>query len=104
MFAIIGPVIAAEQSSGQIAASATWSNCIVGMEWAGYGPTYALLAAATLGAIGWFVLARRRNRSPHEPSGRAGDMRGRACRTLRTRMSPSGGAPKARPAGSSGLR
>jgi predicted MFS family arabinose efflux permease len=82
-FAIIGPVIAAQQSSDRIAAIAayaTWSDCglaagafigIVGMEWAGYGPTYALLSAATLGAIGWFVLARRRNRSPHEPSGRA---------------------------------
>jgi MFS family permease len=69
-FAIIGPVIAAQQSSDRIAAIAayaTWSDCglaagafigIVGMEWAGYGPTYALLAAATVASILWFMLAR----------------------------------------------
>jgi MFS family permease len=66
-FAIIGPVIAAQQSSDRIAAIAayaTWSDCglaagafigIVGMEWAGYGTTYALLAAATVAAILWFM-------------------------------------------------
>jgi MFS family permease len=69
-FAIIGPVIAAQQSSDRIAAIAayaTWSDCglaagafigIVGMEWAGYGTTYALLAAATVASILWFMLAR----------------------------------------------
>jgi MFS family permease len=69
-FAIIGPVIAAQQSSDRIAAIAayaTWSDCglaagafigIVGMEWAGYGPTYALLGAATIASILWFMLAR----------------------------------------------
>ena len=68
LFAIIGPVIAAQQSADRIAAIAayaTWSDVglaagafigIVGMEWAGYGPTYALLAAATLAAIVWFRL------------------------------------------------
>jgi MFS family permease len=67
-FAIIAPVIAAQQSSDRIAAIAayaTWSDCglaagafigIVGMEWAGYGPTYGLLAAATVAAILWFML------------------------------------------------
>jgi MFS family permease len=71
MFAIIGPVIAAQQSTDRIAAIAayaTWSDVglaagafigIVGMEWAGYGPTYALLAAMTLATVMWFWLARR---------------------------------------------
>ena len=70
-FAIIGPVIAAQQSSDRIAAIAayaTWSDCglaagafigIVGMEWAGYGTTYALLAVATVASILWFMFARR---------------------------------------------
>jgi MFS family permease len=68
LFAIVAPVMAAEQSPdriGAIAAYATWSDCglaagafigIVGMEWAGYTPTYALLAGATVGAVFWFKL------------------------------------------------
>ena len=68
LFAIVAPVMAAQQSSdriGAIAAYATWSDCglaagafigIVGMEWAGYAPTYALLAAATVAATLWFRL------------------------------------------------
>jgi predicted MFS family arabinose efflux permease len=72
-FAVIAPVIAAGQSTdriGALAAYATWSDCglaagafigIVGMEWAGYGTTYALLAAATVGSILWFMLARTRS-------------------------------------------
>ena len=60
LFAIVAPVIAARQSSDRIGALAsyvTWSDCglaagaflgIVGMEWAGYPVTYALLGAATL--------------------------------------------------------
>jgi hypothetical protein len=60
--------MAAEQSTdriGAIAAYATWSDCglaagafigIVGMEWAGTAPTYALLGAATVAAIAWFRL------------------------------------------------
>ena len=58
LFAIVSPVIAAQQSTdriGAIAAYATWSDCglaagafigIMGMEWAGYPATYALLAGA----------------------------------------------------------
>ena len=70
LFAIVSPVIAAQQSTdriGAIASYATWSDCglaagafigIMGMEWAGYPATYALLAAATLAAIVWFSLRR----------------------------------------------
>ncbi len=70
LFAIVSPVIAAQQSTdriGAIAAYATWSDCglaagafigIMGMEWAGYPATYALLAALTLAAIVWFSLRR----------------------------------------------
>lgn len=70
LFAIVSPVIAAQQSTdriGAIAAYATWSDCglaagafigIMGMEWAGYPATYAMLAAATLAAIAWFSLRR----------------------------------------------
>ena len=70
LFAIVSPVIAAQQSTdriGAIASYATWSDCglaagafigIMGMEWAGYPATYALLAAATLAAIIWFSLRR----------------------------------------------
>lgn len=67
-FAVIGPVIAAGQSSdriGALAAYATWSDCglaagafigIVGMEWAGTATTYALLAGATVAAVFWLRL------------------------------------------------
>ena len=67
-FAVIGPVIAAGQSSdrlGALAAYATWSDCglaagafigIVGMEWAGTATTYALLAGATVAAVSWLRL------------------------------------------------
>ena len=70
LFAIVSPVIAAQQSTdriGAIASYATWSDCglaagafigIMGMEWAGYPATYAMLAAATLAAIVWFSLRR----------------------------------------------
>ena len=70
LFAIVSPVIAAQQSTdriGAIASYATWSDCglaagafigIMGMEWAGYPATYAMLAAATLAAIIWFSLRR----------------------------------------------
>jgi MFS family permease len=70
-FAIIGPIIAAQQSSdriGAIAAYATWSDCglaggaflgIMGMEWAGYPATYGLLGAATIAAIVWFMAHAR---------------------------------------------
>ena len=69
-FAIIGPVIAAQQSSDRIAAIAayaTWSDCglaagafigIMGMEWIGYPLTYAALGGVTLAAIVWFTLAK----------------------------------------------
>jgi predicted MFS family arabinose efflux permease len=68
LFAIVAPVLAAQQSSdriGAIAAYATWSDCglaagafigIVGMEWAGYAATYAWLGAATVASIFWFML------------------------------------------------
>ncbi len=70
IFAIIAPIIAAEQSSnriGAIAAYATWSDCglaagafigIMGMEWLGYPFTYAALGGTTLAAILWFTLAK----------------------------------------------
>jgi MFS family permease len=70
IFAIVAPIIAAEQSSdriGAIAAYATWSDCglaagafigIMGMEWLGYPLTYAALGGATLTAIAWFMLAK----------------------------------------------
>ena len=70
IFAIVAPIIAAEQSSdriGAIAAYATWSDCglaagafigIMGMEWLGYPFTYAALGAVTVVAIVWFMLAK----------------------------------------------
>jgi DHA1 family inner membrane transport protein len=74
MFAIIGPIIAAEQSTdriGAIAAYSTWSDCglaagaflgLVGMQWAGFPLTYVTLAATILAALGWFML-----RAPSAP-------------------------------------
>jgi MFS family permease len=68
MFAIIGPIVAAQQSTdriGAIAAYSTWSDCglaagaflgIVGMQWAGVALTYVALAVATLAALAWFML------------------------------------------------
>jgi predicted MFS family arabinose efflux permease len=70
IFAIVAPIVAAEQSSdriGAIAAYATWSDCglaagafigIMGMEWIGYPLTYAALGGLTLAAIVWFTLAK----------------------------------------------
>jgi MFS family permease len=70
IFAIVAPIVAAEQSSdriGAIAAYATWSDCglaagafigIMGMEWIGYPLTYAALGGVTLAAIVWFTLAK----------------------------------------------
>jgi predicted MFS family arabinose efflux permease len=70
MFAIVAPVIAAQQSEdriGAIAAYATWSDCglaagafigIVGMEWAGYPLTYSMLGVVTIAAVVWFTLRR----------------------------------------------
>jgi predicted MFS family arabinose efflux permease len=70
VFAIVAPVIVAQQSTdriGAIAAYATWSDCglaagaflgIMGMEWAGYAATYAILGAVTVAAIVWFMLRR----------------------------------------------
>jgi len=70
VFAIVAPIVAAEQSTdriGAIAAYATWSDCglaagafigIMGMEWLGYPITYAALGAVTLAAVVWFTLAR----------------------------------------------
>jgi len=70
IFAIVAPIVAAEQSSdriGAIAAYATWSDCglaagafigIMGMEWIGYSLTYAALGGVTLAAIVWFTLAK----------------------------------------------
>ncbi len=67
-FAIVAPIVAAEQSSdriGAIAAYATWSDCglaagafigIMGMEWLGYPATYGALGAATIAAVLWFTL------------------------------------------------
>lgn len=69
MFAIVAPIVAAQQSSdriGAIAAYATWSDCglaagafigIMGMEWIGYPLTYATLGGVTIAAILWFTLA-----------------------------------------------
>jgi MFS family permease len=70
VFAIVGPIVAAQQSSdriGAIAAYATWSDCglaagafigIMGMEWLGYPITYAVLGAVTVATILWFTLAK----------------------------------------------
>ncbi|MEJ0077264.1 MAG: MFS transporter [Alphaproteobacteria bacterium] len=70
VFAIVGPIVAAEQSTdriGAIAAYATWSDVglaagafigIMGMELLGYPVTYAALGAVTLAAVIWFTLAR----------------------------------------------
>jgi len=70
VFAIVAPIVAAEQSTdriGAIAAYATWSDCglaagafigIMGMEWLGYPLTYATLGAATLAAVIWFTIAQ----------------------------------------------
>ena len=70
VFAIVAPIVAAQQSSdriGAIAAYATWSDVglaagafigIMGMELLGYPVTYAALAAVTLAAVIWFTLAR----------------------------------------------
>ena len=70
VFAIVAPIVAAEQSTdriGAIAAYATWSDVglaagafigIMGMEWLGYPVTYAALAAATLVSVIWFTVVR----------------------------------------------
>ena len=70
VFAIVGPIVAAQQSSdriGAIAAYATWSDCglaagafigIMGMEWLGYPVTYAALGAVTVATILSFTLAK----------------------------------------------
>jgi MFS family permease len=70
VFAIVGPIVAAQQSSdriGAIAAYATWSDCglaagafigIMGMEWLGYPVTYAALGGVTVATIVWFTLAK----------------------------------------------
>ena len=70
MFAIVGPIVAAEQSSDRIraiAAYATWSDCglaagafigIMGMELLGYPITYAALGGVTLAAVVWFTLVK----------------------------------------------
>jgi len=70
VFAIVAPIVAAEQSSdriGAIAAYATWSDVglaagafigIIGMELLGYPVTYAALAAATLASVIGFTLVR----------------------------------------------
>jgi predicted MFS family arabinose efflux permease len=70
VFAIVAPIVAAEQSSdriGAIAAYATWSDCglaagafigIMGMEWIGYPLTYAALGGVTFAAVLWFTLVR----------------------------------------------
>jgi MFS family permease len=70
VFAILAPIVAAEQSTdriGAIAAYATWSDCglaagafigIMGMEWLGYPLTYTALGTVTLVAVVWFTLAR----------------------------------------------
>jgi predicted MFS family arabinose efflux permease len=67
MFAIVGPIIAARQSTdriGAIAAYTTWSDCglaagafagILAFEWAGYSLTYAVLAAMTAVSTLWFI-------------------------------------------------
>jgi MFS family permease len=70
IFAVVAPIVAAEQSSdriGAIAAYATWSDCglaagafigIMGMEWIGYPLTYAALGGVTVAAVIWFTLVR----------------------------------------------
>lgn len=70
VFAIVAPIVAAEQSTdriGAIAAYATWSDCglaagafigIMGMELLGYPLTYAALGAMTLAAVIGFMAAR----------------------------------------------
>jgi hypothetical protein len=70
VFAIVGPIVAAQQSSdriGAIAAYATWSDCglaagafigIMGMEWLGYPVTYGALGGVTVAAILGFTLAK----------------------------------------------
>jgi MFS family permease len=70
VFAIVAPIVAAEQSTdriGAIAAYATWSDVglaagafigIMGMELLGYPVTYAALATATLAAVSWFTFLR----------------------------------------------
>jgi predicted MFS family arabinose efflux permease len=70
MFAIIGPMIAAQQSAdriGAIAAYSTWSDVglaggaffgILAFNWAGYPLTYAVLGALTVAATLWFMRAR----------------------------------------------
>ena len=70
VFAIVAPIVAAEQSTdriGAIAAYATWSDVglaagafigIMGMELLGYPMTYAALGAMTLAAVAWFTLVR----------------------------------------------
>lgn len=70
VFAIVGPIVAAEQSTdriGAIAAYATWSDCglaagafvgIMGMQGLGYPLTYTVLGAVTLAAVIWFMAVR----------------------------------------------
>jgi len=77
VFAIVAPIVAAEQSTdriGAIAAYATWSDCglaagafigIMGMQLLGYPVTYGALAAATLAAVVWFTIARAARPQAH---------------------------------------
>ena len=70
MIAIVGPMIAAQQSVdriGAIAAYTTWSDCglaagaflgILAFEWAGYPLTYAALGGLTAAATIYFTLGR----------------------------------------------
>ena len=70
VFAIVAPIVAAEQSAdriGAIVAYATWSDCglaagafigIMGMELLGYPVTYAGLGAAIFTAVIWFSVVR----------------------------------------------
>jgi MFS family permease len=70
VFAIVGPIVAAEQSTdriGAIAAYATWSDVglaagafigIMGMELLGYPLTYTALGAVTLAAVIWFTVVQ----------------------------------------------
>ena len=77
VFAIVAPIVAAEQSTdriGAIAAYATWSDCglaagafigILGMELLGYSLSYIALAAATLAAVIWFIAVRATRPQAH---------------------------------------
>jgi MFS transporter, DHA1 family, inner membrane transport protein len=81
LLAVLGPVLAAQQSPtdriGALAAYTTWNDCglaagaflgTLAVAWAGHTLTYAVLSVATIVALGWHVFQARSSISPQTES------------------------------------